>query len=201
MKKWSLGEKGKFSQKRLLWGVIGIAALILVYNFGVVALVEAKKKADDEIALKQRILLKYAEILQNRKAVEESIEQTQKQSEEIQKRLLPGETPQLGAANLQDIVKRLAEKNGIALRSFRILEPKEISVYRRIALQIDFNPISNMTSLSQFLFDLETQDKELMISEMDLLVFNPRMPNNIQGNMVISGLMKGSIGQEKGRGR
>ena len=201
MKKWSLGEKGKFSQKKLLWGVIGIAALILVYNFGVVALVEAKKKADDEIALKQRILLKYAEILQNRKAVEESIEQTQKQSEEIQKRLLPGETPQLGAANLQDIVKRLAEKNGIALRSFRILEPKEISVYRRIALQIDFNPISNLTSLSQFLFDLETQDKELMISEMDLLVFNPRMPNNIQGNMVISGLMKGSIGQEKGRGR
>jgi len=201
LKKWSLGEKGKFSQKKLLWGVIGIAALILVYNFGVVALVEAKKKADDEIALKQRILLKYAEILQNRKAVEESIEQTQKQSEEIQKRLLPGETPQLGAANLQDIVKRLAEKNGIALRSFRILEPKEISVYRRIALQIDFNPISNLTSLSQFLFDLETQDKELMISEMDLLVFNPRMPNNIQGNMVISGLMKGSIGQEKGRGR
>jgi len=201
LKKWPLGEKGKWTQKRLLWGVIGLAALILVYNFGVVALVEAKKRADEEIALKQRILLKYAEILQNRKGIEESIERTQKQSEEIQKRLLPGETPQLGAAHLQDIVKRLAEKNRIALRSFRILEPKEVSFFQRIALQIDFNPISSITSLGQFLFDLENQEKELMISEMDLLVFNPRMPNTVQGNVVISGLMKGSKGVEKGGGK
>jgi hypothetical protein len=38
-----------------------------------------------------------------------------------------------------------------------------------------------------------------MISEMDLLVLNVRMPNQIQGNLVISGLMKGMKTQEKGR--
>jgi hypothetical protein len=38
-----------------------------------------------------------------------------------------------------------------------------------------------------------------MISDMDLLIFNPRMPNNIQGNLVISGLMPGSKSKEKGR--
>jgi hypothetical protein len=96
-------------------------------------------------------------------------------------------------------VKRLSEKNGIGLRSFRILEAKEIGVYRKISLQIDFNPISSMMSLSQFIYDLENQEKKLMISEMDLLIFNPRMPNNIQGNLVISGLMKGSKSKEKGR--
>jgi hypothetical protein len=138
-------------------------------------------------------------VIQNRLTFEEALERTRKKDEEIEKRLLPGETPQLGGAHLQDIVKRLSDKNGIGLRSFRILEAKEVGVYRKISLQIDFNPISSMTSLGQFIYDLENQDKKLMISEMDLLVFNPRLPNNIQGNLAISGLMKGSKFKEKGR--
>jgi hypothetical protein len=199
LKKWAFLEKGKISQKKFFWGLIGIAGAIVIYAFGIIPLGEAKKKADEEIALKQRILLKYAEVIQNRKTVEEALDRSLKSNEEIEKRLLPGETPQLGGANLQDIVKRLSEKNGIGLRSFRILEPKETGAYRRISLQIELNPIGSMISLSQFIYDLENQDKKLMISEMDLLIFNPRMPNNIQGNLVISGLMKGSKFREKRR--
>ena len=199
MKKLGFLEKGKISQKKFLWGFIGMAVLILLYTYGIVPLVEAKKKAEEEIVLKQRILQKYAEVIQNRKKGEEALDRSLKQIGEIEKRLLPGETPQLGGAGLQDIVKRLSEKNGIALRSFRILEPKEMGVYRRISLQIEFNPISSMSSLGQFIYDLEHQEKKLMISEMDLLVFNPRMPNTIQGNLVVSGLMKESKFKEPRR--
>ena len=201
MKKLGFLEKGRISQKKFLWGFIGVAILILIYTYGIVPLVEAKKRTEEEIVLKQRILQKYAEVIQNRKKGEEALEGSLKQIGEIEKRLLPGETPQLGAAALQDIVKRLSEKNGIALRSFRILEPKEMGVYRRISLQIDFNPISSMSSLGQFIYELEHHERKLMISEMDLLVFNPRMPNNIQGNLVVSGLMKESKFKEPRRKR
>lgn len=201
MKSWTFGSKGKLSQKKLLWLVIGMAVAILIYTWGIVPLVEAKRKADEEIALKRRILGQYAGILQNQKAAEDGLEKARKQAEEIQKRLLPGETPQLGAANLQDEVKRLAEKNFLSLRSFRILEPKEMGAYRKISLQIDFNPINSILNLSQFIFDLEHQEKELMIADMDVLVFNPRMPNTVQGNLVVSGLMKGSKSKEKGKGK
>jgi hypothetical protein len=201
LKKLGFLEKGKISQKKFLWGFIGMAVLILIYTYGIVPLVEAKKKAEEEIVLKQRILQKYVEVIQNRKKGEAALERSLKQIGEIEKVLLPGESPQLGGAGLQDIVKRLSEKNGIALRSFRILEPKEVGVYRRISLQIDFNPISSMLSLGQFIYDVEHQEKKLRISEMDLLVFNPRMPNNIQGNMVVSGLMKESKFKEPRRKR
>ena len=194
-------EKGKISQKKFLWGAIGMAVVVLLYTYGIVPLVEAKKKADEEIVLKQRILQKYAEVIQNRKGSEEALDRSQKKIAEIENRLLPGETPQLGGAGLQDIVKRLSEKNGIALRSFRILEPKEVGIYRKISLQIEFNPISSMLSLGQFINDLENHEKKLIISEMDLLVFNPRMPNNIQGNLVVSGLMKESKFKEPRRKR
>ncbi len=189
--------KTNFSQKKFIWILIGIAAAIVIYNFMILPLVEAKKSADQEISLNQRLLTKYAEVLQNRKEVEELLDKSAKQNEEIQKRLLPGETPQLGAANLQDIVKRLAEKNTLNLRSFRNLEPKEVGSFRRVSVQIEFNPMSSMQSLTQFLYELEHQDRQIMITEMDLLVFNPRMPNTVQGSLIVSGWMKTDKGKER----
>ena len=199
MKPWSFIKKLRFSQRKFLWLLIGIVISILIYAFGILPLAETTKKTQEEIALKKRALLKYEEYLQNRKRVEEDLDRALKQYEGIQQRLLSGDTPQLGAANLQEIVKRLSEKNGIAIRSFRILEPKEINSYRKVSIHIDFNPTTSLLSLGQFIYDIEHQEKELMISEMDFLVANPRMPNNIQGSLVISGLMKGSKTKEKRR--
>lgn len=193
----SFVKKWKFTEKRVLWGGIGIAAAILVYFLGVLPLVEMVGKSQEEIVLKKRVLSKYEEFLQNRKAVEEELDRATKQYEGIQQRLLPGETPQLGAAHLQEVVKKALEKNGMTIRSFRILEPKEMGGYRKISIHIDFNPTSKMSGLMQFIQEIEQNDKELMISEMDLLVPNPRMPNMIQGSLVVSGLMKADQAQEK----
>lgn len=204
-KKWSFPKNlaflktVKFSQKRILLVLAGVVMIILVISFGVLPLIEAKKKAQEEIVLKKRALLKYEQFLQNRKAIEEELGRTLKQYVDIQQKLLSGETPQLGAANLQEIVKRLSEKDGIGIRSFRMLEPKEMNFYVKISLHIDFNPINSMLSLGQFIHDIEHHEKELMISEMDFLVFNPRIPNNIQGSLIITGLMKKTKAKEKGR--
>jgi hypothetical protein len=57
-----------------------------------------------------------------------------------------------------------------------------------------------MLNLGEFIHDIEHHEKELLISEMDLQVMNIRNPNNLQGNMVITGLMKGSkLPKDKGR--
>ncbi|MGQ9647167.1 MAG: type II secretion system protein GspM [Thermodesulfobacteriota bacterium] len=207
IKKWRMlkwgpaSQRARFSRRRFLWAFIGVAAVILLYTFAILPLVEAKKKAEEEILLKRRALLRYEEYLQNRKIFEEELDRTQKQYEIIQRRLLAGETPQLGAASLQEIVRRLSEKDGVGIRSFRMLEPKEIDAYRKISIQIDFNPNNSMLNLGQFIDDIETHEKKLMISEMELLVLNIRMPNQVQGSMVISGLMKGTKSKEKGRER
>ncbi len=199
LKGWSLIKKLEFPQKKVLWGLAGITICLLVYFFGILPLVDAMRKAEDEIFLKKNALVKYEQYLRNRKAVEEELGRTLKQYEGVQQKLLSGETPQLGAANLQEIAKRISEKDGIGIRSFRILEPKELNSYRKVSIQIDFNPVNSMLTLGQFMYDIEHHEKELMISEMDLLVMNPRLPNNIQGSLVISGVMKNSKTKEKGR--
>ena len=192
-------RKVNLSQRRILFLLLGVVAVILVISFGVLPLIEAKKKVGEEIVLKKRALMRFEQFLQNRKAIEEELARTSKEYEGIQQKLLSGETPQLGAANLQEIVKRLSEKNRIGIRSVRILEPKEMNVYLKVSLHLDFNPIGSMAGLAQFIYDIEHHEKELMISEMDFLVFNPRMPSNVQGSMMITGLMKKTKTKEKGR--
>ena len=197
MKKLPSLKIPKVSQKKLVWGLLGLAVTLLLLFFGILPLVEAGKKMGDEIAMKRKVLQKYDGLLQNRKAIEEDLQRNQKQYEEIQQRLLPGETPQLGAASLQEIVKKLADRSGIGIRSFKIVEPKETFPYRKVSIQIEFNPVNNLLSLGQFFHDIEHHEKKLLVSEMDLLVLNIRAPNNIQGNLVITGLMKGTQGKEK----
>lgn len=192
-------RKVKFSQRKILFLLIGIVAVVLAISFGVLPLIDAKKKVEEEIILKKRALLRYEHFLQNRRSIEEDLARTSREYEGIQMKLLSGETPQLGAANLQEIVKRVSEKNGVGIRSVRILEPKEMNVYLKISLHVDFNPISSMLSLGQFMYEIEHHEKELMISEMDFLVFNPRMPSSVQGSLVITGLMKKTKAKEKGR--
>jgi len=187
-----------FSQKKGLWWIGGVAILILILTFGILPLVDSAKKMKEEIFIKKRTLEKYEKFRQNRKAIEEELDQALRQYERTQQKLLLGGTPQLGAANLQEIVKRLSEKNGIGVRSFRIVEPREINSYRKISIHIDFNPVSSMLSLGQFIYDIEHHEKEVMVSEMDLLVMNPRTPNSIQGSLVISGVMKSNETKEKG---
>ena len=199
MKKWPLFERSNFSQKKMFWGMIGVAILVLLFVYGILPLIETKNKAEEEIALKRKALSKYEEYIRNRKTVEEELDLALKQVERIQQKLLPGETPQLGAASLQEIIKRLSEKNGIAIRSFRILEPKEMDIYRRVSIHIDFNPTNSLLNIGQFIYDIEHHEKELMIPEMELVVFNIKMPNNMQGSIVISGWMKGPKIKEKGR--
>jgi hypothetical protein len=178
--------------------VVGLG--ILVYFLGVLPLVESAKRTEEEILLKKRALVSYDEFLQNRKVIEEDLNRTVKQYEGVQQRLLPGETPQLGAATLQEIVKRLSEKNGISIRSFRILDSKETGLFRKVSIHIDFNPTNSMLSLGQFIYDIENHERGLMISEMDLIIFNPRMPTQLQGSLVVSGLMKGApTPKEKGK--
>ena len=202
MKRWSFLKKVKLkriklSQKRFFGALAGMGIAVLLLFFGVLPLVEEAGKMEDEIVMKRKTILKYDEFLRNRKTVEDDLQRAQKLYDEIQKRLLPGETSQLGAAALQEIVKKAGDRNGIVIRSFRIVEPKETVPYRRVSIQIDFNPVNNMLSLGQFIHDLENHEKKLMITEMDLLVFNIRMPNAIQGSLVVTGLMKGTKVPEK----
>jgi Tfp pilus assembly protein PilO len=194
-----LSRRWTLSKRKGLWIFVGVAILILIVTIVVLPLRDEMKRMEEETSVKKMALTKYSQFLQNRKTVEEELDRARKQYDSLQQRLLIGETPQLAAANLQEMVKKTLERNGMAIRGFRTLEPKDGQFYQRISIHIDFNPVNNMLSLIQFIHDIERHERDLLITEMDLLVPNPRMPNQIQGSFVITGAMKKGETKVKGK--
>lgn len=177
-------------RKRFLFFLLILIGVILLYRFALLPLVESQRQIREEISLKRNMLLRYDEYIHTGKDVEEELNRVTQEIKAIESKLLPGETPQINAANLQEILKKLAEKNGIQIRSFRIGEPKETNFYLKIPVVIDINPSRSMASLTYFLFDIENYEKLLVVSDLDLTAPNMRNPTEVQGSLTVVGFTK-----------
>ena len=191
--------KLKGRKKNLLLFLLAGVLVVVIYELGVVALLESQKRVRDELGLKSKMLGRYDEFVKTEKDIEEELGQVEKQVEAIQAKLLPGETPQIMAANLQEMLKKLSEKNGIQIRSFRIGEPKELNFYLRVPVIIEINPTKSMSSLTYFLYDIENADKFLVISDLNLTAPNMRNPTEVQGNLTVTGFARNT--QPKGKAK
>ena len=180
--------------------LIGVG-LILAYDFAFVPLLESEKKTREDLALKKKMLGRYQDYIKTGQEIEEDLNGTLRQVEAIQNRLLPGETPQINAANLQEILKKLAERNGIQIRSFRMGESKEMTYYIRIPVIIEVNPTKSMASLAYFLYDIENYEKLLLISDLDVTAPNMRTPSEVQGSLTVTGFTKNTHPSPKGKGK
>jgi len=191
--------KLKGRKKNLLLFLMAAVLVVVIYEFGVVALVESQRKVRDELALKGKMLGRYDEFVKTEKDIEQELGQVEGQVEAIQAKLLPGETPQIMAASLQEMLKKTSEKNGIQIRSFRIGEPKELNFFLRVPVIIEINPTKSMSSLTYFLYDIENGEKLLVISDLNLTAPNMRNPTEVQGNLTVTGFARNN--QPKGKAK
>ena len=191
--------KLKGRKKNLLLFLMAAVLVVVIYEFGVVPLVESQRKVRDELALKGKMLGRYDEFVKMEKDIEQELGQVEGQVEAIQAKLLPGETPQIMAASLQEMLKKTSEKNGIQIRSFRIGEPKELNFFLRVPVIIEINPTKSMSSLTYFLYDIENGEKLLVISDLNLTAPNMRNPTEVQGNLTVTGFARNN--QPKGKAK
>jgi len=191
--------KLKGRKRNLFLFLLAAVLVVVIYEFGVVTLIESQRRVRDELGLKSKMLGRYDEFVKTEKDIEEELAQVGKQVEAIQAKLLPGETPQIMAASLQEMLKKLSEKNGIQIRSFRIGEPKELNFFLRVPVIIEINPTKSMSSLTYFLYDIENAEKFLVISDLNLTAPNMRNPTEVQGNLTVTGFARNN--QPKGKAK
>jgi Tfp pilus assembly protein PilO len=191
--------KLKGRNKNLLLFLLAGVLVVVIYEFGVAGLLESQRRVRDELGLKSKMLSRYDEFAKTEKDIEGELVQVEKQVEVIQAKLLPGETPQIMAASLQETLKKLSERNGIQIRSFRIGEPKELNFFLRVPVIIEINPTSSISSLTYFLYDIENADKLLVISDLNLTAPNMRNPTQVQGNLTVIGFARNA--QPKGKAK
>jgi hypothetical protein len=93
---------------------------------------------------------------------------------------------------LQDILKTLSAKNNINIKSEKVLDRKPVDAFQRIPVQIEFT--STITNLKNFLYDIETYNKLLIINDLTVRVTSRRNPRDVRTTLVVVGLMKSAKG-------
>src|SRR6185503_5213666 len=80
---------------------------------------------------------------------------------EIRANLVPGETPTLAAASLQDTLHQLASEKGINIQSTQVMREETVGDFRRIAVRLTVT--GELRQLAEFLAGIETGARRLSI--------------------------------------
>ena len=170
-----------------------IAALVIAFGFVTVKFVvdpflENQEKIQEEIPVKMKQLEKYRQFVAGKSRVENNLKQIQAVVQKSTTKMLSGNTSPMAAADLQDILKTLSFKNHISIKSEKVLDTKPTDFFIQIPVQIEFT--TTITNLTNLLYDIETNDKLLIISNLNIRVTNRRNPKDMRTTIVVVGLMK-----------
>ena len=166
------------------------AIVVLVVKFVVDPLFQAQEQIREETPVKIKQLEKYRQFVAERSRFEENLKTVTALSTRSMASLLGGDTAPLAAASLQDILKTLSAKNQIAIKSEKVLNPIPNGLFEQIPVQIEF--MSSITNLTNFLYDMETYQKLLIVTDLDIRVINRRSPQDVSVVIVVAGLMTGN---------
>jgi len=121
---------------------------------------------------------------------------------EYEKGLLPGATPPLAAADLQTLLKQLADRAGMKIQSEKILAHVKKGAYLEIPVQIVAG--GDIRMLKDFIVALESNPVFITVQDMSLRTVKRRLfvpetrtytdTNDIQASMTLVGLIRGERG-------
>ena len=163
--------------------VIFFTVKLIIHPF-----MERQKSIQEEIPVKIKQLEKYRQFVAGKSRAEKNLKRIKDLSKNGYLKMLSGETPPLAAAHLQDILKTLAAKSLINIKSEKVLDTRAKDFFKQIPVQIEFT--STISNLTNFLYDIETYEKLLIINDLNIRVTSRRNPRDVRVTLVVSGLMK-----------
>jgi len=193
IKKFNAIKMLKFKSQRERFFVLAAlvtAIIVFTIKFVIDPFLTTQAQIREEIPVKIKQLEKYRQFAAGKSQVQDNLKNVTALASEGMYKLLSGDTPPLAAANLQDILKTLSAKNQIAIKSEKVLNPISAVFFEQIPVQVEF--MGSITNLTNFLYDIETYEKLLILTDLDIRVINRRNPQDVAVAIVVAGLMKGS---------
>lgn len=162
-------------------GAAALALALLVVE----PLVAREMVAREQIERSRRTLARIKVAIQNRPAWEAETEALSSQLEEIKPRLLKGETPQLLAASLQELVKETARQSQVGITNLRAEKPRQVESLWEVPVTAQCT--GNLAQIRQFLILLELGKTALGIPEMTLRLASRSQPGVVQAELLVTG--------------
>ena len=155
------------ARERTLAGLACGALMLVVLRYGVMTpylayttqLEERIERDVQRLAKMQRQRDRAAEVQQRMRTLE-------KQFDAAYTKLVPGESPTLAAAQLQERVQTLADRSGLILVTTQVLREKSLGSLRKTAVKMTFR--GDTPAVADFLAWVEYEDWLLSVSRLDI---------------------------------
>lgn len=147
-------------QQRLYIG-LGVVVMLLALRYGAAMVGDFSSGMKSDIQLSARRLANARVVLEQADVVRERVEALRGSYQKVVAGLVPGATPTLAAAALQDRVSDLARANNVRIQSTQVLKEEARGPFTAVALRITAQ--AGIGNLAKFLGTLEAETPRVRI--------------------------------------
>ena len=170
--------------------IIGAVVLFIGVLYRFFPFFENIESLDDEILQKEKNLIKYRQMVQERNDLEVKLDSLNRVIENAESGLLEGKTPALAAVDVQNILKELTDKSDMEVLTMRVMKPesKEEDIYMIIPVQITIR--CSVRQLKEIIYQIESSSRLLRVNDCRVRVIRGKVEGQVQATLTVQGFMK-----------
>ena len=186
----------KISQREKNFLLIGMIVVFLIIMYrGVLWYRDFRFSAAEHIETKQITLQKQSTKISEEVEIGNNLKAVSAELKNLEKGLLKGDKPPVAAAEVQRILKNIAESLTINIKSERALNPVENGSYIGIPVEIGFT--ASTAKLKDMLYKIKTSPLILTVTTVKIRVTNMRDPGDVYTTLIVKGLIEKTQKPEK----
>ncbi len=185
------------ARERVLGGVALLALLLVVIRYGIVeSYLAYTAHLEEEIEQEVQRVAKMQRQRGRREQIATQVNVLRQRFQETRQRLIPGGTPALAAAHLQERIQTLASQSGLELVTTQVMRDEAVGEFRKIAVQVTLR--GELPAVADFVAGVEYGDWLLAVMTLEVRsTYNlrvrpkegPRNPLTI--TLEVGGVMQG----------
>jgi hypothetical protein len=191
------------NRQQRLYLALGLVAVLVLVRFGASWFLEYRRDIKEDIRLSAQRIANARVMLQRAPEVERHLADLEGRYKETLARLVPGDTPTLASAALQDKVSSLAAENNVRVQTTQVLKDEAVGSFRQVSLRVTAS--GDLRDLAGFLAGLEFGALQVQVSFIELTRRGAairRRPDQEEGartvsaTIQVSGILQGSAAPE-----
>jgi len=154
------------NRQQRLYLALGVLAAIVVLRYGTTWFFDYREGVKADIRLSAQRLASAQKLLERAPEMEKNLEQLRARYRETVAQLVPGDTPTLAAAELQDRVSSVAAKNEVRIQTTQVLKDEAVGPFREVSLRVTAS--GDIRNLAGMLTELEFGNLRVTIPFLEL---------------------------------
>ena len=189
-------------ERRLIGAAGGVLALFLVHLLVISPFLSYRQDLQDEIADHRDKIANGKAYLARTSDITKQRDQLQKLYQQVHAQLVPGDTPTLAAANLQNTLHGLASEKGVEIQSTQVMRDDTVGEFRRIAVRITVT--GDLKQVADFLAGVEHGQTRVSIPFIEIsrrgAVLRGKAARALSATLEVTAFLQGAAAAPAGGG-